>query len=208
MTVSRIATIASLLALTAGQAFAAAAPGSATPPANFAAPPGPAIAGVCAFSFDKALGESLVGKALAARLGQLASQVEVELKPELTAVQTEAQALEGQRAALQASQPAQFEQRANAVNAKIQAYRAKEELRARELDQTRNTQLSRVIEQMKPLIVSVYTARQCSVVVNAESLIAINPAMDISDDVVKQLNTKMATITFDREKIDPNAPPR
>jgi outer membrane protein len=42
-------------------------------------------------------------------------------------------------------------------------------------------------------------------VVDASSLIAINPAMDITNDVVTALNGRMSTITFDRERITPPA---
>ncbi len=40
---------------------------------------------------------------------------------------------------------------------------------------------------------------------NAEALINVNPAMDISDDVVTALNGKMTTISFDRERLDQQA---
>ena len=51
---------------------------------------------------------------------------------------------------------------------------------------------------------AVVQAKTCSILFNADSaLYAANPAMDISDAVVTQLNAKLPTITFDREIIDP-----
>jgi len=195
----RILTIASLLlATSAGSAFAQAAPPAAPTP-----PPGPPISGLCVFSYDRAVGESAVGRAYMARLQQLGSQVEAELNPERATLQTEAQTLESQRATLAADQ---FQQRAEALNQRIQAYAAREQLRAEELDQTRNVQLQRIVQQVNPLVMASYTSRNCSVVFDASSLIAINPAMDITDEVVRQLDTQMTTITFDRERLNNGAP--
>ncbi len=210
MNAQRTLTIAVLiLATSAGTAFAAAAPAApAAAAAAAAAPPPPPtgapIAGVCVFSYDRAIADSAVGKAFVARLQQLGSQVDAELAPQRTALQTEAQTLEGQRATLA---PAAFEAQANGLNTKIQTYSATEQLRARELDQTRTVQLQRIVAQMNPLVVTVYNTRNCAAVLDSGSIIAVNPAMDITDDVVRQLNGRMSTITFDRERINPNAAP-
>jgi outer membrane protein len=212
MNIHRTLTIASLLlATSAGPVLAAAAaPAAPAAPAAaaaaaapIAAPSGPPIPGLCVFSYDRTIADSTVGKAYVARLQQLNSQAEAELNPERTTLQSDARALEGQRSTLP---PEQFQQRAEAMNQRIQAYGAKEQLRARELDQTRNVQLQRIVQQVNPLVVSVYNTRRCSIVFTSESLIATNPAMDITDDVVRQLNTRMSTITFDRERLDAAAP--
>jgi outer membrane protein len=210
MQASRIIATATLLfATSASSAFAAAAAAPAVPvapqaPAAAAAtpPPGAPIPGYCAFSYERAIAESSVGRAFSTRMQQLASQAQAELNPERTTLETEARTLQGQ-------QPnpvtADFQNRANALNQRIQAYQQKEQLRNAELEQTRNTQLQRIVAQVNPLIVSVYNTKRCAVVLDASNLIAINPAMDITSDVVAQLNTRMSTITFDRERIDPNA---
>jgi Skp family chaperone for outer membrane proteins len=200
MKIHRTLTITTLLlAATATQALAAAAAPAAPAAEAIAAPSGPPIAGMCVFSYDRTIAESTVGRAYVARLQQLNSQAEAELNPERTTLQSDARALEGQRATLP---PEQFEQRAEAMNQRIQAYGAKEQLRGRELEQTRTVQLQRIVQQVNPLVVSVYNTRRCSIVFDASSLIATNPAMDITDDVVSQLNTRMSTITFDRERLD------
>lgn len=208
----RTLTIASLLfAASAGPVLAAAAAApaapaaaaAAAPAAAIAAPSGPPIPGMCVFSYDRTIADSAVGKAYIARLQQLNSQAEAELNPERTTLQSDARALEGQRTSLAADQ---FEQRAQAMNQRIQAYGAKEQLRGRELEQTRTVQLQRIVQQVNPLVSSVYNTRRCAIVFDASSLIATNPAMDITDDVVRQLNTRMSTITFDRERLDAAAP--
>lgn len=182
-------------AATAPAAAAAAAPA----PANFTPPPGPPIGGVCIFSFDKAIGDSLVGKAYLARMQQLAAQVEAELNPERTSIQNDGTALQNQRATIT---PDQFTQRANAINARIQAYQEKEQLRAQELDETKNRALQTIVNDVNPLLVTVYTQRNCAVVVDQTALIAANTSMDISPAVTTSLNTKRTTITFERARLD------
>jgi outer membrane protein len=207
-----ITATAALAALTAAAnsaaAAAAAAPAAAPAPAAAAAaagsvaatpPSGPAVPGICVFSLDRTIAQSTVGKAFVARMQQLTSQAEAELAPERTTLQTDATTLQGQRTSLAADV---LQQRADALNQRIQAYGAKEELRSRELEATQQRNLQRIAQEVNPLLVNVYNTRRCSVVFNAEALINVNPAMDISDDVVKALNGKMTTISFDRERLD------
>ena len=193
-----ISTTAGLL-LIAGAA-AAQAPPPAAPNAIAAAPPsGPAIPGVCVFSLEKTIAQSTVGKVFQTRMQQLSQQAQAELAPERAQLQTDAATLQGQQASLA---PDVFQQRAAAMNQRIQAYSAKEQQRSQELDATQQKNLQRIAGEINPLLVSVYTAHNCSLVLSSEGIIAVNPAMDVSDDVTTQLNTRMTTITFDREHLD------
>ena len=44
-----------------------------------------------------------------------------------------------------------------------------------------------------------YEGHHCSVLLNGESVMAANRDMDLTQEVVNLLNSKMTTITFDRE---------
>jgi Skp family chaperone for outer membrane proteins len=178
-------TAAILMAAGAAHAQAPAAAAAITPPT------GPAIPGICIFSIEATIGASTVGKAFQARMQQLEAQVQAELQPEGTTIQSDATALQGQQASLA---PDVFQQRANAMNQRIQ-----------ELQATQQKNLGRIAQEVQPLLVSVYNTRKCSAVFTSEGLIAANPAMDISPDVTAQLNTRMTTISFDRERIDQQA---
>ncbi|OYX31277.1 MAG: hypothetical protein B7Y99_10415 [Caulobacterales bacterium 32-69-10] len=196
-----------VIAAAASTAAAAAAAAAAAPPTGAGSvsatpPPGAPIPGMCVFSLDRTVAQSTVGKAFVARMQQLQAQAEAELTPERTALQTDANTLQGQRASLA---PEAFQQRAEALNARIQAYGQKEQLRSQELEATQQKNLQRIAAEVNPLLVGVYSTRRCAVVFNAEALINVNPAMDISDDVVTALNGKMTTISFDRERLDQQA---
>ncbi len=197
-----LSTTALLLALTAGPAFAAAAAPAAPAAAPITPPPGPVIPGVCVISYERAIAQAKVGAALQARMTQLAAQVQAELTPERTAIETEGRTLETQRATLA---PAVFEQRANALNARIEVYSQKEQQRSQELEATQRQQLQRVVTELNPVVISIYTAQKCSIVMEAQSLVAVNPGMDLTSQAVQQLDGKMSTITFERTRLDQQA---
>jgi len=187
----------------AAPAPAAAAPAAAAPAANIPPPAGPPITGLCVFSYDRAIGNSTVGKAYVARMQQLTSQVQAELNPERTAIETEGNTLQTQRASLTQDQ---LQQRVTALQGRAQTYSQKEELRARELEETKNQQLQKIATTINPLLAAVYNQRNCAAVFDQGALLAANPAMDITDAVTGQLNSKMTTITFDRVNLAAAAP--
>src|SRR5215469_9507648 len=90
------ATRATTRAPATARAPAAAAPPAAAPNISY----GPALPGVCIVYVDKALGESLVGKAYDTRMQQLLQQVNAELQPQATSLQSDRNSLESQRSTL------------------------------------------------------------------------------------------------------------
>lgn len=209
-----LATAATALALTAAasaahaQARGAAAPvrPAAAAPAPAAAAPaaapptnGPPITGMCMISTARAIGQSSAGRAMTERLRQLVAQVQAELKPEADALQTEITAFQGQQAALTAEQR---QTRAQALQTRISSQQEKADQRQRELQATEQRQLQRIGEQLQPVVTSLYSARQCAVLLNVEqAVLYANPAMDLTDGAIQQLNARFPTITFDRERI-------
>jgi Skp family chaperone for outer membrane proteins len=186
----------------AATAFAQTAP--AARPAAPAAPqvaPGPVIPGVCTFSNDRAIGTSLVGKAVGARLQQLSQAADAELRAERTRLETEKRALEAQRTTPTMTQE-QLEQRALTYNQQAAAFERKAQLRVRELQATEQKQLQRVAQELQPLILQAYAERNCGLMVDRSVIYAANPSMDVTDIVVQKLNAKITTLTFERERLD------
>jgi len=171
-------------------AAAAAAPAATT--INY----GPPITGVCVFSNEGALGTSLVGKAAATRLQQLRAQASAELSGEQASLQEDIKAFQAKRASLTQdqiqAQGAPLEERAQALNQKATQ-------RQRELEYTAQHARVRVEQAMEPLVRAVFEERHCSLLLNGDSVMAANPAMDITSAVVTRLNSTLSTITFDRE---------
>lgn len=171
-----------------------------------AAPPvthGAAIAGVCVMSLEGAIGGSTVGQAVRTRMGQIATQVESELKAEETAISNDATALEGRRASI--GQDA-FESQGAALQVRANALQRKAALRDRELAATQNKAIGRVGQELEPIIRQVYQQRQCAVLLSSDGVILSNPQMDITSAIITALNAKITQFAFDRERLDQPAP--
>jgi Skp family chaperone for outer membrane proteins len=193
------ATVSGLAALaTASGAFAQAAP-PAAPPINHGAP----LAGVCIFSSQRAVATSLVGKAVDARLKTIIAQVNAELTAERTALDSEAKALEAKRATLDQSA---LETQAAALQVKANGWQRKGQQRQREVEATEQKQLARVYQELDPAIRQAYQAKTCAILIERESVLLGNPAMDITDAVVAAVDARIKTLTFDRERLDQAAP--
>jgi outer membrane protein len=203
MTIKALVAATCVAAITASMSTAAFAQ-AAAPAAAPAVSHGPALPGVCVISLEGAITGSTVGQYVQTRLQQIATQVQAELKAEDTALQNEAKTLEGQRASLDQKT---FETRATALQNKANAFQRKAQQRERELGATQQKALGRVGQELDPIIRQVYQQRQCSLLLNRDSVVLANPAMDISQPVVTALNAKITQFNFDRERLDQAATP-
>jgi Skp family chaperone for outer membrane proteins len=173
-------------------ATSTAAPTISSAPLNHGAP----IAGMCIYSNSRVIEESTVGKAFQARMQQLRSQAAAELSGQQTQLQNDEKVLAGKRATLNEQQ---FTQQAQPLAQREQALNATAEQRSRELQATYVHQLQRLGAAIEPLVRTAYEGHHCSVLLNGDTVMAANPSMDLSKEVENGLNSKMTTITFDRE---------
>jgi Skp family chaperone for outer membrane proteins len=189
--------VAAAVALSAGSsAFAQAA---AAPAAAPQVTQGPPVPGVCIISIENAIGASTVGHYVETRMQQIVAQVNAELNGEKATLDTDAKALDAQRATLDQST---FEQRGLALQGRANALQRKAQLRDREVTATEQKAISRVGQEMEPLIRQVYQQRTCSVLLQRTAVVIANPAMDITPLVITALNGKITQFAFDRERLD------
>jgi len=138
-----------------------------------------------------------------ARLKTIIQQVNAELTAERTTLDNEAKALDAKKATL--AQDA-LEQQASALQIKANAWQRKGQLRQKEVEATEQKALSRVYQELDTPIRQVYQAQKCSILLDRESVMLANPAMDITDAVVAALDARIKTLTFDRERLDQQLP--
>jgi Skp family chaperone for outer membrane proteins len=175
---------------------AAAAPAAAAPTITVNVP------GVCVLSREGLIGASTVGKYISTRMGQLSNQVNAELTGEQTSLQADAKALDAKKATLQA---AQYQQQGQALQQRAQGLQEKAQQRDRELQATEQKAIARVLQEASPLVGDVVKQRACGLVLDANSVLAGNPSMDITPVVVQALNTKLTQFDFEREHLDAQA---
>ena len=160
-------------------------------PAN----PGPAIPGVCVYFNQRVLAQSTVGQAVQTRMEQLAQEVQGEIQPYATTIQTEAQALQQGAATIPADQ---MNQRRQQLQQRIQEAQQLEATRENELRYTLAEQRRKISEAIEPLLVAVYQEKGCGIMIDRESVFILNPAMDVTDTVIQRLNAQLPTLSFNR----------
>ena len=177
---------AALVSLTASAAMA-----QSQGPAN----PGPVIPGVCVYFNQQALAQSTVGQAVQARMEQLARDVQGEIAPYATQLQTEYQALQSGASTIPADQ---LNQRRQALQQRAQEAQQLEQTRDNELRYTLGEQRKKISEAIEPILVAVYQEKGCGILVDRESVFIMNPAMDVTPLVIQRLNTALPTLSFNR----------
>ena len=194
----------------ASLAFAQAKPAApAARPAAPAARPAAAAAaapveltattpGICILSRDAILGASTVGKYVQTRLGQLQNQANAELTGEQSSIQTAAKDLEAKKSTLG---PA-YQQQGQALQQRAEALQEKAQLRDRELQATEQKAYSRILQEATPLVAAEAKAKNCSVLLDANAVMAVNGSMNLTQGVITALNGKFTQFDFDRERLD------
>ena len=160
------------------------------------------VPGVCVLSREGLIGASTVGKYVTTRMGQLGNQVNAELTGEQTTLQNDAKALDGKKATLA---PASYQQQGQALQQRAVTLQEKPQQRDRELQATEQKAIARVLQEASPLVGDVVKAKACAILLDANSVLAGNPAMDITPAVVTALNSKMTQFDFERERLDAQA---
>ena len=182
-------------------AFALAALTAGTASAQSQTPPplthGPVVTGVCIYSPQALLASSTAGQSLASGLQRLDQEVQGELSPYSAALETEAAALQqgGQAADPDGS-------RARAWQQRLQEAQQLEQTRTNELRYTERLQTQTIVTAARPIVAALYAERGCSVLLDGNTILAANPAMDITPMAVQRLNQALPSLpAFNRSPV-------
>lgn len=154
--------------------------------------PGPAIPGLCVYHNERLLAQSSAGQSLNQGMQRLVQEVQGELSPYATSIQTEAQRIQ-QLPQDQQAQPMQ------ALQQRIQEAQQLEQTRDVELRYTRAQQINAIATAVDPIVVAVYQERGCGLLLDRESVYVMNPSMDITDTVIERLNAALPSLSFTRQ---------
>jgi outer membrane protein len=213
-TLTRTIASAAVIAALADASFAVAQTKPAAPaakPAASAARPAAAAAaqpsfeltattpGLCILSREAILGASTVGKYVQTRLGQLQSQANAELTGEGSSIQAAAKDLDAKKTTLG---DAAFQQQRSALQQRADALQEKAQQRDRELQATEQKAIKRVLDEATPLVAAEAKAKNCSVVLDGNAVMAVNGSMNLTPNVITGLNGKLTQFDFEREHLD------
>lgn len=150
---------------------------------------GPALTGVCVYAPSLALAQSTAGQSMMTRLRDLAVEVQGELQPYQANLQSEYQALQqgGQAADPDGSRGRAWQQR-------LRDTQQLEETRSNELEYTRRYQTNALTDAFRPIVIALYQEKGCSLLLDGSSVLASNPAMDITPEAVRRMNAQMPSL--------------
>ena len=197
-------TIAALavLAVSTTAAYAASEPAPAAAPKAQPSLGGPLIKGVCLLSEDVVLRDAKVSVNANKRLQQLKDQAQAEVNAARAPIDADYKVL-------QADAPkgaaADIEKRRAAIQARYQTVQEMTDQRNREIEATRVKAVQRISAELQPVVAVVYKAKGCGLLLNRNAVLGGNLGGDLSDDVVKGLDTRITSFTFDRENLPPPA---
>lgn len=187
--------LAGLLALSSAPALAQQAVPAVPAPAAGQPLGGPQIAGVCLLSQAAVIGNAKVGVAASARLKQLTDQAQAEVAADRAPIEAAAKLVDPLPAG------ADKTARTQALSVRLQTLQNKANLLTREIEATRVKALDRIAVEEQPIIGQVYKAHKCGLLFDRNSVLGGNMGGDLTADVVKGLDARMTTITFDRETL-------
>lgn len=159
---------------------------------------GGAVPGLCMLSREAVLANSAAGKAATARLQQLTAEAQAEVAADRRPVDADLRAYQAEAAKLT---PDQRRTREAALQARLTPIGDKARQRDREIKATRVKVVQQILAGAQPVIAQVYAARRCGLLVDRNSVIGGNMTNDLTADVVRGLDAKIPTITFNRETL-------
>jgi Skp family chaperone for outer membrane proteins len=174
-------------------AQAAAAPAAGVPTG------GPPLPGVCTISVERVVFTSAAGISMKTRLEQLQQQSNSELNAEHQTLLQEQSQIE---AAAKTTPQEQLEQRVLSLRQRGAAWERKVNQRAQELQATESKQTQRIGGELDPIVKAIFTERHCSILLNSNAILIANPAMDVTQEALQQLNGRLTTLTFERERLE------
>lgn len=185
-----LATASTASAQTIGGAGQAATPAPQAQPLG-----GPVVAGVCLLSREAIFANAAVGRAASARLAELTQAAQAEIDQQRVPLEAEARGLEGQ------PDNAQTQQRRQQLAARWQALQQLAAHNSREIEATRAKALEQIATEAQPVIAQVYGQRKCGLLFDRTSALGGNFANDLTADVVRGLDARVQTLTFERERL-------
>ena len=164
---------------------------------------GPAIPGVCVYHHDRLLAQSTAGQSVQTGMQRLQQEVQAELAPYEQFIQTESQQLQQGRGTIP---QADFATREQALATRYQEARNLAQTREGELRYTQAMQLQQIAQAADPIILALYTERGCGILISRESVLRVNPTMDLTEAAVQRVNAALPSLSFSRMPVPAQQP--
>jgi outer membrane protein len=154
--------------------------------------PGAPLAGLCVYSENVILGQSQAGAGANQQLTQLQTSINSELRTARDKLVADDQALTAQKAKLSA---ADFAAQGAALQARARDLQNLATTRNSQLTRTRDGAIAQISKAALPLLNASLSAHHCAIVLDKAPVYSVNPAMDLTGEVLQRLNATLPAIT-------------
>ena len=142
-----------------------------------------------------------VAIAATARLKTLSDQAQAEIDAERKPLEAENAAVNAADSKLSA---ADKQARLASLGARAQALQARANQRSREIEATRVKATQRISQELQPVVAQVYRAHKCGLLFDRNAVLGGNMGGDLTAEVIRGLDARISTLTFDREILPVN----
>ncbi|MCX7514652.1 OmpH family outer membrane protein [Frateuria hangzhouensis] len=163
---------------------------------------GNAVPGVCLLSREAVFAQSKVGQAASQRLGQLAQQARTQLDNQRKPLDTDLKSFQQKAESLS---EAQRKQQGEALQKRVQTYQGQAGELNQRIQLTRTKAMQRIGQDAEPLVASTYKSHHCGLLLDRDSVLGGNMTNDLTPDVIKGLDGKVTTISFNLEPLPSNS---
>jgi Skp family chaperone for outer membrane proteins len=145
---------------------------------------------------DRVYQECTACKSAVAQLQSQAATLQTRQQALAAPLRTEAQSLQTAAAALKGAEPtAALKARAQALQTREQAANAELQRLQQNLQSSQANVRRQIDARLAPIISSVMAARGANIAVDAGATLARSPAVDVTADVLAQLNTQLPAVS-------------
>jgi Skp family chaperone for outer membrane proteins len=159
----------------------------------------PAIPGICVLSKEAVFDGSKVGQDVTAQYRAARDAAQQEVNDQEAKIASGIKALEDEKASLPEDR---YQQRQQELAKRLQDLRADAARASQDLEATRAAVVKQIAKAVQPFIASVYRVNRCALLLSRDAVLAGNPGMDVTGEVIKGLDGKITTMTFARDKDD------
>jgi Skp family chaperone for outer membrane proteins len=160
---------------------------------------GLAIPGICVLNREAVFEQSKVGKDVTAQFKAARDAAQKDVKDQEAKIAADVKALEGQKASLTEDQ---YKLRRQELVQRLQDLRTNATKMSQDLEATRQDVVKRISKEAQPSIAAAYQTYRCSLLLSRDAVLAGNPGMDVTAEVIKGLDGKIASMPFERNKDD------
>ena len=161
---------------------------------NFA---GPALPGICVLNRNQVVAQSKVGVSANTQFMKLRNDAQADVNASEGKILADNKALQAQAKTLP---PQQLQQRQQALAKRQLDLQNTAAQRNKDLDAVKANALQQISTQAQPIIIQVYRAHKCGVLLSKEAVLAGGADLDISAEIVGLLDKKVTTILVQTTK--------